>query len=155
MSPLPYSDFSSSFDPSDHSLPTIFPNPIAAAPDLVPQPPPYAPFSLPPSFSRQATAAAPNPPLHPVLEVSFETSAPPSTPMILRLYSDLPRSPLYPVRNNFLKQETSLQDPAPFSTPLFPLGEVVGAEGIVQFMSHSPSPIYLKLKSIWLLLLRP
>ena len=39
ISPDPCLDFSSSFDPSDHSAPPIASNPIVA--DPVPQPPPY------------------------------------------------------------------------------------------------------------------
>ena len=65
MFPDPCSDFSSSFDPSDHSPPPIAPNPIAAVPDPVSQPPPDAPSSLSPSqgqTSTTATTAAPKPP---------------------------------------------------------------------------------------------
>ena len=47
MSPNSCLDFSSSsFDPSDHSLPPIAPDPLAAAPDPAPQPSPYIPSSL-------------------------------------------------------------------------------------------------------------
>ena len=95
MSPDLCSGLSSFFDPSDYSPLPIVPNPIAAAPDLVPQPPPYAPSSLPPSQAQAATTAAPKPPPPPVLEAKSDTSALPSTLRVPRLYPNLPRSPLY------------------------------------------------------------
>ena len=95
MSPDACSDFASSFDPSDHSPPPITPNPVAAPPNPVPQPPPYAPSSLPPSQAQATTTTAPKPPPLPVLEAKSDTSALPSTLRVPRLYSDLPRSPLY------------------------------------------------------------
>ena len=50
MSPDPCLDFSSSpFNHSDHSPPPSTPNPLAAPPDPVPQPPPFVSSSLSPS----------------------------------------------------------------------------------------------------------
>ena len=51
---------------------------------------PYVPSSLPPS--QAATTEAANPPPLPVLEARSETSVPPSTLRVPRLYPDLPRS---------------------------------------------------------------
>ena len=91
VSPDPCSDFSSSsFYPSDHSPRPSAPNPLAATPDPVPQPLPYVPSSLPPSQAQvSAMAAAPNTSPQPVSEISSETSGPPSTLRVLRLYPNL------------------------------------------------------------------
>ena len=129
MSPDPCSDFSSSsFDPSDHSLPPIAPNPLAAAPDPVSQRPPYAPSCLPPSQA-QASTTTPSPTPLPLPEISSETSAPRSTAgsqgFTLTSLDPLP----YPVLN---KQETLQQDPSPYPAPLLPVWEAAGAEGIVR-----------------------
>ena len=113
MSPDPCSDFSSSsFDPSDHSPPPIAPNSLAAAADRVPQPPPYFPSSLPPS-QVQASQTPPQP----VPERSSETSAPPSTLRVPRLYPDLLGSPPHTWSQTTLKQETSPHDPLPSPAP--------------------------------------
>lgn len=72
--------------------PAIALNHLAAAPDPAPQPPPV----LPPSFllkSRPWPTIAPNTPPQTVPGISSETSAPPSTLRVPRLYPNLPRSP--------------------------------------------------------------
>ena len=131
MSPDPCSDFSSSsFDPSDHSPPTITPNPITATPDPVPQPPPYVPSSLPCLLKCRPLPPRSSQPPSPAC-ARLETSDPPSTPRVPRLYPDLPRSPPRTQSWTTLKQETSPQDPTPFPAPLLPLWEVAGAEGII------------------------
>ena len=152
MSPDPCSDFSSSsFDTFDHSPPPISPNSFAASQGPVPQPPPYIPSSFPPSqVQASATAAATNSPPQSVPEISSELRTPrPRSPKGPKaFYPDLPGSPPFTQSPKTVKQETSLQDPAPSPAPFFPLQKAAGAEGIVQFMSHSLSPIYLRLKSI-------
>ena len=57
MSPDPCSDFSSSLD---HSPPPIAPNPIAATPGPIPQPPPNVPSSLLPSQVQQLPTPLPS-----------------------------------------------------------------------------------------------
>ena len=76
VSPDPCLDFSSSFDPSDHSAPPVASNPILA--DPVPQPPPYIPLA---SLPRQAqAAAASDPPSRAVSERGSGSSAQTPTP---------------------------------------------------------------------------
>ena len=58
MSPDPCSDFSSSS--LDHSSPPIAPNPIAATPGPIPQPPPNVPSSLLPSQVQQLPTPLPS-----------------------------------------------------------------------------------------------
>lgn len=76
MSPDPCLDFSSSFDPSDHSAPSVASNPILA--DPVPQPPPYIPLA--PFHCQAQAAAASDPPPRAVSERGSGASAQPPTP---------------------------------------------------------------------------
>ena len=93
MSSNPHSDVSSSFDPSNHGPPLSLPIPLQL---LQIQFHTIHLKSSPPSLllkCRRLPPEAPNPPPQPVPEISFETSAPPSTRRLPRLY---PTS-LYPL----------------------------------------------------------
>ena len=120
MSLDPCSEFSScSFDPSYCSPPPIAPKPLAATLDTVPQPPPYTPSSLT-TTQVQADFEAPNSPPQPVPEISSESSAPPYTLRVPRLYPDLPRSP--PLQFSSVAQSCpTLCDPMNRSTPGLPV----------------------------------
>ena len=147
MSPNPYSGFSSSFDPSNHSPPPSTPNPLAAAPYPFPQPPPYIPCSLPPSQGQASTiTVAPNTPPQPVPEISPETSAPPST---LRVPS------MYLVPNNF-KTGNFLAGPHSFPCPTPPF---MGSSWSRRHCSGScPVLLHWSISGwnvSWLFLLRP
>ena len=122
-SPDPCLDFSSSFDPSDHSAPPIASNPIIA--DPVPQPPPYIPLAPLPSQVQAATAS--DPPPRPISERGSWASAPPATTSDSSPYPDLPKSPPFTQLRTALKR----QDPESLPTPFLPLLEVGGTEGVV------------------------
>ena len=86
MSPNPRSEGSSSFDPSNHRPPLLLPIPLQL---LQIQFHTIHLMSSPPSLllkCRPLPPAAPNPPPQPVPEISSETSAPPSTRRLPRLY---------------------------------------------------------------------
>ena len=79
----PCLDFSSSFDPSDHSAPPIASHPIIAEP--VPQPPPYIP--PPPSSphpllpSLKSPSDLPKPPPHTRLRTALKKQDPNPSPL--------------------------------------------------------------------------
>ena len=86
MSPNPRSEGSSSFDPSNHRPPLSLPVPLQL---LQIQFHTIHLMSSPPSLllkCRPLPPAAPNPPPQTVPEISSETSAPPSTRLLPRLY---------------------------------------------------------------------
>ena len=156
MSPNSWSDFSSSsLDPSNHSLPTIIPNPLAATPDPVPQPPPYISFSLPLS---EGSSQFPSPAFACNKLWDLSPTLYPEGPKALpRPPKSLPHSQSWTT----LKQETSPQDPALSPDPLLPLGEVAGVEGIDRVHVPFSLTICLRLKSIlapsphtWIIILK-
>ena len=72
------------------------------------------------------------PPSLPVLKARSETSAPPCTPRVQRLYPTSIRPLPIPRPEKLKNKKLHSRAPPPFPAPLLPLWKVAGAEGIAQ-----------------------
>ena len=103
---------------------------------------------LPPSFSSAGHGHSSWTPSPACSRGKLWDLTPPSTPRVPRFYPNLPRSPPHTWSRTTLKQETSLQDLAPSPAHSSLYGKQLEQKPFLGFMSHSPSLICLKSKSI-------